>query len=118
MLRPRTRFTSVSAYRGALPSSVVQHAAAALACCWRAAGVGGGVHASRPASQLVVLLLGLCDGPQAVLPHLPHRREPEQALRLGWAHGALLTTFPGDTTMARLPEVEALAKGGTARVQR
>ena len=45
-------------------------------------------------------------------------REPEQALRLGWAHGALLTTFPGDTTMARLPEVEALAKGGTARVQR
>jgi 2-dehydro-3-deoxygluconokinase len=45
-------------------------------------------------------------------------KTPEQALRLGWAHGALLTTFPGDTTMARLPEVEALAKGGTARVQR
>lgn len=44
--------------------------------------------------------------------------DPEQALRLGWAHGALLTTFPGDTTMAKLPEVEALAKGGTARVQR
>lgn len=43
---------------------------------------------------------------------------PEQALRLGWAHGALLTTFPGDTTMAKLPEVEALAKGGSARVQR
>jgi 2-dehydro-3-deoxygluconokinase len=45
-------------------------------------------------------------------------KEPEQALRLGWAHGALLTTFPGDTTMAKLPEVEALAKGGSARVQR
>jgi 2-dehydro-3-deoxygluconokinase len=45
-------------------------------------------------------------------------QSPEQALRLGWAHGALLTTFPGDTTMAKLPEVEALAKGGTARVQR
>jgi 2-dehydro-3-deoxygluconokinase len=45
-------------------------------------------------------------------------REPEEALRLGWAHGALLTTFPGDVTMARLPEVEALSKGGTARVQR
>ncbi len=45
-------------------------------------------------------------------------KEPEQALRLGWAHGALLTTFPGDVTMARLPEVEALAKGGSARVQR
>jgi 2-dehydro-3-deoxygluconokinase len=45
-------------------------------------------------------------------------RPPEEALRLGWAHGALLTTFPGDTTMARLPEVESLAKGGSARVQR
>jgi 2-dehydro-3-deoxygluconokinase len=45
-------------------------------------------------------------------------RPPEEALRLGWAHGALLTTFPGDVTMARLPEVEALAKGGSARVQR
>jgi len=45
-------------------------------------------------------------------------REPEQALRLGWAHGALITTFPGDVTMAKLPEVEALAKGGSARVQR
>ena len=45
-------------------------------------------------------------------------RPPEEALRLGWAHGALLTTFPGDVTMAKLPEVEALAKGGTARVQR
>jgi len=45
-------------------------------------------------------------------------RTPEESLRLGWAHGALLTTFPGDTTMAKLPEVEALAKGGSARVQR
>lgn len=45
-------------------------------------------------------------------------RSPEESLRLGWAHGALLTTFPGDVTMARLPEVEALAKGGSARVQR
>jgi 2-dehydro-3-deoxygluconokinase len=45
-------------------------------------------------------------------------RSPEEALRLGWAHGALLTTFHGDVTMARLEEVEALAKGGSARVQR
>jgi 2-dehydro-3-deoxygluconokinase len=45
-------------------------------------------------------------------------RSPEEALRLGWAHGALLTTFPGDVTMARLHEVEHLAKGGAARVQR
>jgi len=45
-------------------------------------------------------------------------RPTDEALRLGWAHGALLTTFPGDISMARLEEVEALAKGGSARVQR
>src|SRR5215467_10982962 len=44
--------------------------------------------------------------------------EPEQAVRLGWAHGALLTTFPGDTTMATLDQVRTLAKGGSARIQR
>jgi 2-dehydro-3-deoxygluconokinase len=43
---------------------------------------------------------------------------PEQALKLGWAHGALLTTFPGDTTMASLEEVKAFAQGGSARIQR
>ena len=43
---------------------------------------------------------------------------PEEALKLGWAHGALLTTFPGDTTMATLEQVRALASGGSARIQR
>jgi 2-dehydro-3-deoxygluconokinase len=43
---------------------------------------------------------------------------PEQAVRLGWAHGALLTTYPGDTTMATIDEVRAFAKGGSARIQR
>jgi len=43
---------------------------------------------------------------------------PEEALRLGWAHGALLTTFPGDTTMATVDEVRAFARGGSARIQR
>ena len=43
---------------------------------------------------------------------------PEMALRLGWAHGALLTTYPGDTTMASLAEVRALAAGGSADIQR
>jgi len=44
--------------------------------------------------------------------------EPEQALRLGWAHGALLTTTPGDTTMVSVDQVRAFAKGGSARIQR
>ncbi|HVT08931.1 MAG TPA: sugar kinase [Polyangia bacterium] len=42
----------------------------------------------------------------------------EEAVKLGWAHGALLTTFPGDTTMATLAEVRAFARGGSARIQR
>ena len=48
---------------------------------------------------------------------LTDQRE-EQAVRLGWAHGALLTTYPGDTTMATLEQVEAFAGGGTARIER
>jgi 2-dehydro-3-deoxygluconokinase len=43
---------------------------------------------------------------------------PEEAVKLGWAHGALLTTFPGDTTMATLEQVRAFAQGGSARIQR
>lgn len=44
--------------------------------------------------------------------------EPAEAIKLGWAHGALLTTFPGDTSMARVEEVRSFAKGGSARIQR
>ena len=42
----------------------------------------------------------------------------QEAVNLGWAHGALLTTFPGDTTMATLEQVRAFARGGSARIQR
>jgi len=45
-------------------------------------------------------------------------RSPEESLRLGWAHGALLTTTPGDTSMVSQGEVEAFASGGSARIQR
>jgi 2-dehydro-3-deoxygluconokinase len=44
--------------------------------------------------------------------------EPAEAVKLGWAHGALLTTFPGDTTMATVEQVRAFAQGGSARIQR
>lgn len=43
---------------------------------------------------------------------------PEEAVKLGWAHGALLTTFPGDTTMSTVEQVRAFARGGSARIQR
>lgn len=45
-------------------------------------------------------------------------RELEQAVKLGWAHGALVTTTPGDTTMVDLRQVEDFVAGGSARIQR
>ncbi len=44
--------------------------------------------------------------------------DPDEALRLGWAHGALLTTTPGDVSMVTLEQVKAIASGGSARIQR
>ncbi len=43
---------------------------------------------------------------------------PEESIKLGWAHGALITTLPGDTTMATLEQVRGFAQGGSARIQR
>jgi 2-dehydro-3-deoxygluconokinase len=43
---------------------------------------------------------------------------PEDAVKSGWAHGALITTTPGDTTMVTLEQVKAFASGGSARIQR
>jgi 2-dehydro-3-deoxygluconokinase len=42
----------------------------------------------------------------------------QRSVDLGAAHGALAMTTPGDTSMASRAEVEALAEGGNARVQR
>ncbi len=53
------------------------------------------------------LVFGLLDG-----------RTLQQAVELGAAHGALAMTTPGDTSMASRDEVERLAAGGSARVQR
>ncbi len=44
--------------------------------------------------------------------------DPQKAVEYGAAHGALAMTTPGDTSMASLKEVEALVKGGSARIQR
>jgi 2-dehydro-3-deoxygluconokinase len=45
-------------------------------------------------------------------------KSPREAVEYGAAHGALAMTTPGDTSMASRAEVEALVKGGSARVQR
>lgn len=42
----------------------------------------------------------------------------QESVELGLAHGALAMTTPGDTSMATRAEVEKLARGGNARVDR
>jgi len=87
---------------------------------WAAvAWVDGKTHVS-PTAQLDVLdRVGGGDGFASGLFYgMLTGESPEEALKLGWAHGALLTTFPGDTTMATAEQVRAVAKGGSARIQR
>jgi len=87
---------------------------------WAAvAWVDGKTHVS-PTAQLDVLdRVGGGDGFASGLFYgMLTGESPEEALKLGWAHGALLTTFPGDTTMATAEQVRAFAKGASARIQR
>ena len=87
---------------------------------WSAILYYGGKGYQAPTMQLDVFdRVGGGDGFAAGLIYgLLEGKSPEEALRLGWAHGALLTTFPGDTTMANINQVESLANGANARIQR
>jgi 2-dehydro-3-deoxygluconokinase len=87
---------------------------------WGAVAWMDGKTYASPTCQLDVLdRVGGGDGFAAGLFYgLLSGESPQEAVNLGWAHGALLTTFPGDTTMATLEQVKAFAKGGTARIQR
>jgi 2-dehydro-3-deoxygluconokinase len=87
---------------------------------WSAvAWIDGKTYQAPEANLHVVDRVGGGDGYAAGFFYgLLNGESPEQAVRLGWAHGALITTYPGDTTMATLDEVIAFAKGGSARIQR
>lgn len=87
---------------------------------WSAvAWVDGKTHQAPEASLHVHDRIGGGDGFAAGFFYgLMNGEKPEDAVRLGWAHGALLTTYPGDTTMATLEDVRAFAAGGSARVSR
>jgi 2-dehydro-3-deoxygluconokinase len=87
---------------------------------WSAVAWINGKTYSAPTAELdVVDRVGGGDGFAAGFIYgLLTGESPEEAVKLGWAHGALLTTFPGDTTMASLDQVRAFAKGGSARIQR
>jgi len=83
------------------------------------AWVAGRRHVSLTAELEILDRVGGGDGFASGLFYgLLTGESPEDALALGWAHGALLTTYPGDTTMATLEQVKAFAKGGSARIQR
>lgn len=87
---------------------------------WSAvAWINGKQHVAPTAELDVYDRVGGVDGFAAGLFYgLLSGESEEQAVKLGWAHGALITTFPGDTTMATLDQVRAFAKGGSARIQR
>jgi len=87
---------------------------------WSAVAWINGKTFVAPACELDVLdRVGGGDGFASGLFYGLLTGEPEEeAVKLGWAHGALLTTFPGDTTMATVEQVRAFAKGGSARIQR
>lgn len=87
---------------------------------WSAvAWVNGEIHQAPQCELDVIDRVGGGDGFAAGFFYgLLAGESPADAVRLGWAHGALLTTFPGDTTMASVDQVRAFAKGGSARIQR
>jgi 2-dehydro-3-deoxygluconokinase len=87
---------------------------------WSAVAWVNGKTYSAPTAELEVLdRVGGGDGFAAGFIYgLLTGESPDEAVKLGWAHGALLTTFPGDTTMATLEQVRAFAQGGSARIQR
>jgi 2-dehydro-3-deoxygluconokinase len=87
---------------------------------WSAVAWVDGKTYTAPTAELDVIdRVGGGDGFAAGFIYgLLNGEEPAEAVRLGWAHGALLTTFPGDTTMSTLDQVRAFAKGGSARIQR
>jgi len=88
--------------------------------CWGAvAWVMGQTHISMTCDLDVHDRVGGGDGfASGFFYGLLAGESPEEALKLGWAHGALLTTFPGDTSMATVEQVRAFAKDGSARIQR
>ncbi len=87
---------------------------------WSAVAWVGGETCRAPVCELDVLdRVGGGDGfASGFFYGLLTGEPPEEAVKLGWAHGALLTTFPGDTTMATLDQVRSFARGGSARIQR
>lgn len=87
---------------------------------WSAVAWINGSHYTAPTCELdVVDRVGGGDGYAAGFFYgLLSGQLPDDAVKLGWAHGALLTTTLGDTTMVTVEQVKAFAAGGSGRIQR
>jgi len=87
---------------------------------WSAVAWIDGSHYTAPTCELdVVDRVGGGDGYAAGFFYgLLSGQLPDDAVKLGWAHGALLTTTLGDTTMVTVEQVKAFAAGGSRRIQR
>jgi 2-dehydro-3-deoxygluconokinase len=121
-----------SAFRGMIDKAIKKHPQIKIVATtlrevhstnrhsWSAvAWIDGQLHQAPTCELDVIDRVGGGDGYAAGFIYgLLSGESPEAAVNLGWAHGALLTTFPGDTTMATLEQVRDLAKGGSARIQR
>jgi 2-dehydro-3-deoxygluconokinase len=86
------------------------------AICW----CGGEFYEAptRPALEILDRIGGGDSFASGLIYGLLELGDPQKAVEYGAAHGALAMTTPGDTSMATLKEVEALVKGGSARVRR
>jgi 2-dehydro-3-deoxygluconokinase len=80
----------------------------------------GKFHASRSYPELEILdRVGGGDSfASGLIYGFLSANDAQVAVDYGAAHGALASTTPGDTSMATLKEVEALVRGGGARVVR
>jgi len=124
-LDPRAFFGMIDGVVGRYPrikvvATTLREVRSANRHSWGAVAWIDGRNYAAPTCELDVLdRVGGGDGFAAGLFYgMLTGEQPEDALKLGWAHGALLTTYPGDTTMATLEQARALATGGSARIQR
>jgi 2-dehydro-3-deoxygluconokinase len=122
---PRAFFAMIEKVRATYPqlkvvATTLREVHSANRHRWSAVAWVDGKEYAAPTCELDVLeRVGGGDGFAAGLFYgLLAGEGAEEAVKLGWSHGALLTTFPGDTTMATLAQVRAFARGASARIER
>ncbi len=86
------------------------------AICWHDGEFYQAIH--RPALEIMDRVGGGDSFASGLVYGFMELGDAQQAVEYGAAHGALAMTTAGDTTMARLKEVQKIVGGGGARVDR